>query len=164
MIDQDRPKFAAMLATLAEIYERTVTQQVAEIYFTALKDFSIDDVKMAVEHAVKTNRFFPRPAELLETMRSHRAEHRRALAEQGRRLALVEHQVSEAERQGFLEQIRAFTAKLVGAMRPPRGVPTRPVSELESEVARLRAADRADQATNARKADELNRMRQAGLL
>src|SRR5437660_501636 len=110
-----RAAFAGELLRLAEVYQRPVSEMLADTYFTALDEFSIDEVRQAVAHAIRTTRFSPRPAELIETIRQQRRERRRALAESERTRALPAAEVSEEERQTVLAQIRAFTSRLVGA-------------------------------------------------
>jgi hypothetical protein len=156
-----RAAFAAELLKLSELFRQPMTEALAEIYADALKAFAITEIRYAVQVACQTSKFMPVPAELIETMKEARAEARRARAEAERSKALTAAPISEAERQDILKQIRDVKAQLTGKMRVPPA--PRAVAELEAEVARLRAADRGDAETNARKAAERERLRVARL-
>lgn len=68
MTDQDRARFAATLAVLAEAYAETVSQARAEAYFLALGDLAVEEVEAAARACLRTCRFFPRPVELREAL------------------------------------------------------------------------------------------------
>lgn len=78
MTAQDRPRFAAALAMLAEAYAETVSHARAAAYFLALEDLAIGELEAAVHTCLRTCRFFPRPAELREAIEgsiADQAEH-----------------------------------------------------------------------------------------
>jgi hypothetical protein len=54
------------MAMLVEVFDKEVTPQRVEIYFRALAAYPIDRIAAAVEEAVRTLKFFPKPAELIE--------------------------------------------------------------------------------------------------
>lgn len=62
----DDQKFAGLMAILATTFGKENTELRIEVYFESLKDFSIDEIEQAVYLAVKTLKFFPKPAELRE--------------------------------------------------------------------------------------------------
>lgn len=62
----DRPKLAEMLVVLAETFNEPVSDLRAEGYYEALKDLPFEVVEQAGLMALRTSKFFPRPAELRE--------------------------------------------------------------------------------------------------
>lgn len=66
MISADRPRFAACLASLAEVFQRDVSESLATVYFDALSDLPLEEVGVAVRRAHRECRWFPKPAELRE--------------------------------------------------------------------------------------------------
>ena len=64
MTESDRGRFASLLLALGETFNREVSDRLAKIYFISLAEFSIDQVELAVSDAIKTQRFFPTPADL----------------------------------------------------------------------------------------------------
>jgi hypothetical protein len=54
------------MAVLVEVFDKELTPQRVEIYFRALAAYPIDRIVDAVEEAVRTLKFFPKPAELIE--------------------------------------------------------------------------------------------------
>jgi hypothetical protein len=64
--EHDFEAFAGFMAVLEEVFGKDLNPQLVEIYFRALADFSIDRIAAAVEEAVRTLKFFPKPAELIE--------------------------------------------------------------------------------------------------
>jgi len=63
-----RPEFAKEITILAEVFETELTEARLEIYWHALKDLSLDELKQAIEKLVKTITFhkLPLPAEIIE--------------------------------------------------------------------------------------------------
>lgn len=54
-----------MLA-LSEFFKTPVSERLAGLYFTALKDMSIDDVEQSAASAFQRLKYFPKPVELRE--------------------------------------------------------------------------------------------------
>lgn len=54
------------LSMLAEIFDREVTKSLLRIYETVLEPYSEAACKVALEKAISTCKFFPKPTELLE--------------------------------------------------------------------------------------------------
>lgn len=69
---KDSEKFIALMAMLSENFGQKNTKLKIELYFNALKDFTIGQVEKAVYQAVKTLRFFPKVAELRELIEGDR--------------------------------------------------------------------------------------------
>lgn len=68
MTDQDRQDFAELMLGLGETYAEPVSPARMEIYFAALADLEIGDVRAAATAHVRAVKFFPRPAELREAV------------------------------------------------------------------------------------------------
>jgi len=66
MTDRDSVEFAKQLSLLSETYGKPISDALGEIYFRALREFTIEQVEAAVELAIDTRKFFPKPAELRE--------------------------------------------------------------------------------------------------
>ena len=64
MTDADAPRFAAMLTGLGEVFGRSLTSEVGEMYFRALSDMPLDVIQRAADRAVRESTFFPKPSEL----------------------------------------------------------------------------------------------------
>ncbi len=81
MNQHDAPKFAQLMATLGELYGKTITATFSEIYWRTLERFDIKDVQQAVRQHIAdpdNGKFMPKPADLLhwiEGSRETRALH-----------------------------------------------------------------------------------------
>ena len=68
MTNTDRIAFAEALHVLAETFGEPMSDLRTEGYFNALSDLSIAQVNVAVRHAMRSCKFFPKPAELREAV------------------------------------------------------------------------------------------------
>jgi hypothetical protein len=66
MTNCDRVDFARILYAMAETFNEPVSELRAEAYFDALEDLPLVTVRAACRVAIRTQTFFPRPAELRE--------------------------------------------------------------------------------------------------
>jgi hypothetical protein len=66
MTDQDRPKFAALLTAVAEVFGASLSTPRVELYWRALVDLGWSDVKAACESWTRQGERFPVPAQLRE--------------------------------------------------------------------------------------------------
>lgn len=66
MTEKDRREFETILISLAEIYDTQLTETRLNLYFAALKDLTLEQVKQAANTIARTSRFFPKPADFLE--------------------------------------------------------------------------------------------------
>ncbi len=64
MTPQDAPEFLSRLTALAELFKEDLSVAAQTLYFDALSDADIVQVIDALNSAVKTCKFFPRPVEL----------------------------------------------------------------------------------------------------
>lgn len=123
MTSADRRAFAAELARLAEVFGRPASEALAEAFFDALADCSIEEIRAAVRQLIRSSRFFPCPAELLETVRHRRRELERArslVAPPQRALADPEALTREAaEIEQARGAFRALVERLAGLWRQP---------------------------------------------
>lgn len=60
----DNVEFRNRLVALAEVFDLKLAATRQALYFEALRDLPFEDVARALNHAIKTCTFFPRPAEL----------------------------------------------------------------------------------------------------
>lgn len=73
MDDSDKKEFAVLFYGTSELYDKPVTKNLLQLYFDALKGYSIDDVKSGVsKHALdpKHGTFFPKPADIVRHLQS----------------------------------------------------------------------------------------------
>lgn len=68
MTNQDRQEFATLLLGLGETYGEPVSDPRMEVYFRALSDLDLGDIREAANLHVRTSKFFPKPAELREAI------------------------------------------------------------------------------------------------
>jgi hypothetical protein len=66
MNELDRAPFAEAMYLLGDTFNEPVTELRIEGYFAALNDFEMQDINVAVRHAMRTCKFFPKPVELRE--------------------------------------------------------------------------------------------------
>lgn len=79
MTEQDREGFALLMLGIGETYGESVSDARMELYFAALADLELAELRAAATAHVRTSKFFPRPAELREAI-DGRAEDRAELA------------------------------------------------------------------------------------
>lgn len=64
----DRQAFAALMIGLGETYGEPVSDVRLELYFSALQDLDLEELRQAVITCVRFHKFFPRPVELREAV------------------------------------------------------------------------------------------------
>lgn len=64
MTNDEAPEFIGRLMALGELFNADLSASKQALYFEALKDLSLFDVQHAINEAVKTCTFMPKPAEL----------------------------------------------------------------------------------------------------
>lgn len=93
MIEADKMRFTQMLGVVAESFEKELTDGMARGYWAALQDLPMAEVTRAMQDALKTCEYMPRPANIRKL--AGRAElgsdHRAALAWQAVRAAIARH-------------------------------------------------------------------------
>lgn len=79
MKPDDGPAFVELLGEVAEVYGRDkLTPRAARIYFNAVEAHSLSEVRAALARHVKANKFFPRPADILEQIEGSAEDRARA--------------------------------------------------------------------------------------
>jgi hypothetical protein len=68
MTNLDRAAFAAFMLGLGEVYGEPVSDARMEIYFSALADLELEEIRQAATAHVKLTKFFPRPSELRDAV------------------------------------------------------------------------------------------------
>jgi hypothetical protein len=68
MTEDDRGAFAELMVGLGETYGEPVSTARMEIYFAALRDLPLVQLRQAATLLVRTSKFFPRPSELREAL------------------------------------------------------------------------------------------------
>lgn len=58
----DFPRFRAVMAGMAKLYEREIDGPLLDAYWLALRDWSLSDFEAAAGHLMATSEFMPRPA------------------------------------------------------------------------------------------------------
>lgn len=58
----DFPRFRAVMAGMAKVYEREIDGPLLDAYWLALRDWSLADFEAAAGHLMATSEFMPRPA------------------------------------------------------------------------------------------------------
>lgn len=64
----DRKKFSEIMAGLAEMYGKDISEFMLEVYYKSLQDYTFEQVNDAVFKCIKTHKYntIPQPAEILE--------------------------------------------------------------------------------------------------
>ena len=66
MDKKDKKRFCELLITTAELFEKDLSTPILNLYFTALENFSIDQVEKALGKVIMLCKFFPKPVEIIE--------------------------------------------------------------------------------------------------
>ncbi len=83
MDDSNKKEFAVLFYGTGELYDKTVTKELLQLYFNILKDYSIDEVQEGVsKHSLdsKHGSFFPKPADIARHIHKDTVEDKSALA------------------------------------------------------------------------------------
>lgn len=68
MQKRDGKVFGDLLNACGEVYGQPVTDAQIKIWWAALHQYSIEQFTAALEHIVKTSKFMPKPAEIIEAI------------------------------------------------------------------------------------------------
>ena len=62
----DETKIAEAFTVLCELHERQMPPVVSKLYIEVLKEFSAEQITMAISRSIRELKWFPKPAELIE--------------------------------------------------------------------------------------------------
>lgn len=68
MKKEDKKEFGKILVVTGEIYDKQITASLIKVYFEVLKDYTLDELKRALELHIKDReegKFFPRPSNFI---------------------------------------------------------------------------------------------------
>ena len=68
MLANDIPKFSAMMAGIGELYGKSISAQLTDIYWRSLKFYELQDVQQAFQAHINNpdcGQFFPKPADVV---------------------------------------------------------------------------------------------------
>jgi hypothetical protein len=120
----DRLAFAQQMAILlSEVYERQVSVELADIYFTSLACYTVEDLAVAVYEHAQTSKFIPFPAGLSELCRRRRRERADRLAVGTLPAPEGPNEEHRAAARTALERIRAMVGKVAQAKNRALGRP-----------------------------------------
>ena len=68
LLSDDLDTLAAAMVIFAKVYRESIDPQLTDIYMAALGDLTVKDFKAAVDRLVKTQRFFPKPADIRQAV------------------------------------------------------------------------------------------------
>lgn len=66
----------SLIAAMAEVYGEPITAARLRLYAGALEDYSPQEIETAIKRALKSMKWFPKPAELIEIMAAYRRDAR----------------------------------------------------------------------------------------
>jgi hypothetical protein len=139
MTQEDRRAFGRLMLTLAEVYDKAMSDVVLEAYFEALRDYELEFLERAVRDWLRTSEWFPRPSQLREAASRVRGEARRTALPAGQQRALGEGALTAEEIKAFLAELRARVAAA-----DPAPIPRKSLAALHEDAERLKALGACD--------------------
>ena len=100
MDDSNKKEFAVLFYGVGELYDKTVSKELLQLYFNILKTYSIEQIKVGVnKHTLdsKSGSFFPKPADIAKHV-THSSDNKAELA-----WAQVIHQIRATGSYGALD-------------------------------------------------------------
>ena len=139
-------EFLQQMAKLAAGFRKTLNEATAEVYYEALGNIAPADLAASVAWAIKTTRFLPTPAELLERARYERTTRLKALpaaASAPEPQALPEWVTEEADVRKLVDDLQVT---LTSALRRVESIPP-PTQARPGEPPQLSQDERMAKAT-----------------
>ncbi|MCP4569480.1 MAG: hypothetical protein GY841_18035 [FCB group bacterium] len=68
MKQSDKTQFIDIIGSLAEIHSRQLSETAIKIYWFALKEFTIEQIKQTAAHLIKYSEFMPKPADFTKIL------------------------------------------------------------------------------------------------
>ena len=66
---KDKTKFSEFMTIIAEMFEKTPSKAILEVYWKSIGPYSDDDCVKAFNEIIVKSRFFPKPVDIIETIR-----------------------------------------------------------------------------------------------
>lgn len=66
---KDRSKFSKFMAVVSEMFEKTPSKTIINVYWQALEPYTDEQCEKAFNEVVLSSRFFPKPVDIIETIR-----------------------------------------------------------------------------------------------
>ena len=107
MIDSDKTGFKTLLTAAYKIYNVKVDTPTLKIWWSCLKKYSAEDVQQAFSQHLQTNKWSPRPAEIIEILELAKAN---TLAH--KKVILLHHKHTAEERAANLARLKDITSEL----------------------------------------------------
>jgi uncharacterized protein YdcH (DUF465 family) len=64
MNNNDKNKFMDLIGGIGLIFDKNINEIILKLYFEGLQDFTIEQIENAIKQILKTNKFFPKIAEI----------------------------------------------------------------------------------------------------
>lgn len=74
MTDQEKTEFQAILTGLAEIFDNELSPMKISLYYGALQDLDLSQIKAAASHIANTATFFPKPVDFRNAINGNQDE------------------------------------------------------------------------------------------
>lgn len=69
MTEQDKLGFRKLLTAAYKIYDKRVAESDLKLWYECLKSYSPENIRLAFSQHLQTNKWCPRPAEIIEILR-----------------------------------------------------------------------------------------------
>lgn len=77
---KNKKRFAEMMSTLSVLFDKDMPEMLRQIYWKVLSQYSDEDVEMAVKQVIASCKFFPKPSEIIQFIKSRQIEEKQANA------------------------------------------------------------------------------------
>ena len=82
MIDTEKKEFTKILIMVAELFDKDLSENLINLYFHALKDLELSQIKTASNNLIKSATFFPKPVDFRQQTTGNSQNHHRHQAQQ----------------------------------------------------------------------------------
>lgn len=118
MMDGDKPRFAALMASLGLAFDALASREKQALYWEALRDVSVPALEFAVKEAIREGKWFPKAKELRDWALAYRPPAPTAVEVQRARLMIEDLTPPEVAR----ERLADLAARLNGLAGTAFGV------------------------------------------
>ena len=67
--ETEQAKIAEAFTALCELHEKQLSPVTRKMYIEALKEFSVEQITLAISRSIREHQWFPKPVELIELIR-----------------------------------------------------------------------------------------------